>query len=255
MSHIQRIKDQLELRNKRETAAKAVLSGKKDLEAAAKSYGIDRKILKRKISLVKRLVNYCELKSKYESAVREYLNGASTVKAAANHYGISQQVLTKEISLFLKHKSVREAALYVYERPIERAAIFTISEEIFLLKDLLNWKKIVQPYCFCQLCAMERLLSLANQYVKNRERIYPKRWNRNELVEWLLKFEMRSSTYISTNFRSNCIKVPTETQRLAVHDRGLEENFKDKSTQTDQEITSVVVENDQPMDLRIKVKH
>ncbi|XP_050452714.1 uncharacterized protein LOC126852212 [Cataglyphis hispanica] len=250
MSHIQRIKDQLKLRYKREAAAKAVLNGEKNLRDAAKCYGIDKRILKRKIMLVRKMGLYYELKTKYESAVKEYLSEESTLEAAVKYYKISEKVLMREISLFLEHNSAENAAQYVYERPIERAAIFTISEEISLLKDLSDWKEIAQPYCFCQLCAMVQLLSLANQYVKSRERIYPRRWHQSEILEWLLKFEMRSSTYISTNFRPYCIKIPTETERMAVHDRDKQaNNFADKSTQTDLEIV------EKPMDLRIKEKH
>lgn len=275
MSHIQRIKNQLELRNKREAAVKAVLSGKKDVKAAAISYGVNQKILNRKLKLLKGLDKYYELKSKFESAVKEYLTGGITIKAAANHYGISQIILTKEIELFIKEYDIRRAS-YKYSRYIERTAIFTIREEILLIKDLFFWKKMFQPYCFCQLCAMEQLLILANQYARNTGKVYLEERNETKLVEWLSQFEMRLSNFISRNFISNCIKVPTKTQTLAnksksslllvsksVHDNDLQKknfdqsrirNVKDKSTQTDQEITSIVAENDQPMDLRIKQK-
>ncbi|XP_070154072.1 uncharacterized protein [Polyergus mexicanus] len=275
MSHIQRIKNQLELRNKREAAVKAVLSGKKDVKAAAISYGVNQKILDRKLNILKGLDKHYELKSKFESAVKEYLAGGATIKAAANHYGISQIILTKEIEHFMKENDIRRTS-YKYSRSIERTAIFTIREEVLLIKDLFFWKKIFQPYCFCQLCAMEQLLILASQYARNRGRVYLEERNKTKLVEWLTKLEMRLSNFVSRNFISNCIKVPTKTQTLenksksslllvskSVYDNDLQKknfdqlqirNVKDKSTQTDREITSIVAENDQPMDLRIKQK-
>lgn len=269
MSHIQKIKNHLELSYKLEAAVDDVLSGK-DVQATAISYGLNKKILNRKLDIIRKTTKYIQLKSKFESAVAEYLNGRATIKAAANHYGISQTILTKEIVSFKKHK-ILGIALYEYDRPIQRKAFFTFREEMLLLRDLFLWKNMFQPYCFCQLCAMDRLLSLANQYVENSGRVHLKRWNKTKQtgLKWLIDFEMRFSNSISTTFRPNCMKIPTvsrtkltsKSKSLVNGSRDLYRkdfdqlriyNVKDMSTQTIREITSAGSDdvNDQPMDLR-----
>ncbi|XP_072758724.1 uncharacterized protein [Anoplolepis gracilipes] len=274
MSHIQIIKNHLELRSKHEAAIKDILSGKKDVQAAAISYGLNRTILILKIDIVKKKEKYIELKFKFKSAVSEYLDrGATMLKAIAKHYGINPTSLKKEIEFF-KKKKILGAASYKYDKPIERAVIFTFRKEEFLLKDLYLWREIFQPYCFCQLCAME-LLILTNQYIQNKGRMI-KGWNKTKPagIKGLIKFEMKFSKTISETFMPNCIKIPPVKNTLAnksnspllfvsksVHDRSSLQttnfdqsriyNVEDMSVQTVQKITSAITENDQPMDLRI----
>jgi len=240
--------------------------------------------LNRKLDVIKKITKYFTLKCKFFLAISEYVNGASCVKAAANYYGISQKNLKNEIKecvYWTSRGSIRIPMYNIDNQHVDRPAIFTLKEERLLWKELELWRKTSQPYCFCQLCAMEQLLNLANQYVQYKKRysIHNNKIKKcNKIKElgtkWLINFEMRYNI-ISRAFLPNCLKIPIEIQKLAnkskssrllvskpskllvfkLHSRrsGLRrKNFnesqihaaKDMSTQT--EITS---KNDLPMDL------
>jgi len=240
--------------------------------------------LNRKLYVIKKIIKYFTLKHKFFSAISEYVNGASSLKAAANYYGINTKYLKNEIKecvYWISQGSMRIPMYNIENHHMDRPAIFTLKEEHLLWKELEVWKKISQPYCFCQLCAMKQLLNLANQYAQCKKRYSihknkKKIWNKIEElgIKWLINFEMRYNK-ISQTFLPNCLKTPIEIQKLAnksksprllvskpskllvskSHSRRSDlrkKNFnesqihaaKDMSTQT--EITS---KNDLPMDL------
>ncbi|EFN73839.1 hypothetical protein EAG_06481 [Camponotus floridanus] len=271
------IKSFLELRNKLEAATVDVLSGKKDVQSAVVFYELDKNILNCKLNVIKKHIEYLTLKQKYFLAIREYIYGASSVQAAANYYGISQKKLKNEIKEcvdFISQGNIQIPIYKIDNQYVDRSEIFTLKEERLLWNELQIWKKIFQPYCFCQLCAMKQLLNLANEYVQYKKR-YSIHYNKikkcnniAKLGKWLINFEMRYNI-ISKTFSPNCLKIPIETQKLTNKSKsprllvsksrrrrsGLRrKNFnqsqintaKDISTQT--KITSVA-QNDQPMDL------
>lgn len=215
-----KIKNYLEIKDKLEAATKDVLSGKKNIQTAAISYGLSENILNRKVNISKEMKNYLSLQDKFFLAISEFVCGISTIPVTANYHQIEIKTLENEINerVYLDNGYVR-ISKYNYRKSLDNPPIFKLREEYFLMRELDFWKQISQPYCFCQLCAMEQLLQLANQYAQCRKsrKLHDaviKKWNRIKRpgMRWLMNFEMRYT--ISKAFLPNCIKVPNTTRKL-----------------------------------------
>lgn len=273
MSHMKRIKKYLGIRDKLEAAAIDVIIKKKDVQTTVIRYGLTKKDLKRKIYVTEKMWTYYTQQQKIGLAMTEYFNKASTFQAAADYYGIPKKILKAEIDkhiYWISLGTVRMKKYLRYDRLVQHTALFTPTQEIFLLRDLMMWKEIFQPYCFCQACAMKQMLNLASQHEKSLHPKEQKNKIKQSVINWLIDMEMKY-TFLK-RFLPDCLKIPTGTQKLAnksksllvskshssrsglrrknvTHDQSRISNVKDGSTQI--EITEDQPLNDQPLDLKI----
>lgn len=219
MSHMKRIKKYLEVRDKLEAAALDVIIRKMDVQATVMRHGLTKKDLKRKIYVTEKMSTYHTHACKINLAMNEYFTKASTIKAAANYHGISRKTLKNEIDkhiYWISLGTVRMKNHIACDRLMQRAELFTLHQESLLIKDLLMWKEIFQPYCFCQACAMKQLLNLASQQAQYEKSLHPKEQRskiKQSVINWLIDFEMKY-TFLK-RFLPDCLKIPSETQKLA----------------------------------------
>lgn len=197
------IKEYLKISDRYETAAQEAL---KNDELSVKEIAANNELgytyLCFKIDTIRHKILYNEEKLKFETGVREVLATYSIYYDVAVYYGIPSNKLGREV----KRARIEGLENYKYDKKVNNSRrALTYLDEKSLFDDLINWKKNEQQACHCQLCALEKLSTLAYEFVKDKKLKYPLAYwiglNRAD-NDWLCQFEMRHHDEIINTFVS-----------------------------------------------------
>lgn len=195
------IEEYLKVRKYLNIAAARVVNEKKYhiIDDIAKNYEVTCALLKIKVNILNQMHDYDEERNAYETAVGSILNNMKTVEIAAARYKLNPETVRSELHRYVWTKINVPVGPYIYDKCLDEGRIFLFREELSLMNELRQWKYKSPSPCSCFICAIELLSSLAYNFAKTNNKLYPPSWNDNMRADadWLIKFVMAHDCRLS----------------------------------------------------------
>ncbi|CAL1681515.1 unnamed protein product [Lasius platythorax] len=198
------IKKHVEISHQLDKAAKRVLQKNKDIGEVAHKHKLDLWMLNKKVHIIKFRKTQFDIKRDHEDAVNAVKFNILSVSSAAKEYGVDKDFIHDK----LKKLKYLNSNVYVHdEKPKTDDTVLEWDEEFLLLNNLQR-QVSDDPNCVCRSCALQKLPSLAYEFVEQNKRpYYPSAWNTTGKADviWTCEFIMRHSREISNYFQKECM--------------------------------------------------
>lgn len=235
------------------------LTANKDLIYASNLHSIELSALKFKINILQQIQDYLEDKSKFYKAVNnDFVSNNVPSDNAARNNGVDLLTLFEESMKCLCLKLNKQS--YSYDKLLEKNGIFTFKKDSLLLQELDAWKNRVACKCFCVICALEQLQSIAYCFAQQKRK-HPETWLkcRKADLSWLYHFMIKYTVKISNNLKNaiEC-KIDGSTSQFSssiFDEDNLDRTFEISDLLEDESLqTDINVDINERMTMRQKIK-